>query len=60
LQQASSNLIHTPNWLGQREAVTAMRPLRALTDPNFEKRHGLPPGIDLNAVPRITLTKSIG
>jgi len=51
LQQASSNLIRTPGWQGQREAVPATRPLRALTDPHFEQRYGLPPGTDLNAEP---------
>ena len=54
LQQASTNLNHTPGWQGQREAVPATRPLRALTDPNFEQRFGLPPNIDLNTDPAPT------
>jgi hypothetical protein len=51
LQQASTNLNRTPGWQGRREAVPATRPLRALTDPNFERRHGLPRDIDLNSDP---------
>jgi len=49
LQQAATNLIHTPGWEGQREAVPANRPLRALNYPGFEKRFGLPPNTDLDA-----------
>lgn len=51
LQFASANLIRTPNWHGQREAVPERRPLRALTDPGFERRHGLPKDVDLSADP---------
>ena len=49
LQQASSNLTKTPNWQGQREAVPEHRPLRAINDPGFERRHGLPNDADLDA-----------
>ncbi len=51
LQQASTNLNNTPRWEGQREAVPSGRPLRALNDPNFEKRFGLPNNLDLDADP---------
>jgi hypothetical protein len=51
LQQASTNLNQTPGWQGKREAVPSSRPLRALNDPHFENRYGLPRDIDLNADP---------
>jgi hypothetical protein len=51
LQQASNNLNQTARWQGEREAVGERRPLRALNDPNFERRFGLPGSIDLNADP---------
>ncbi len=51
LQQASTNLNQTPRWQGEREAVGERRPLRALNDPSFERRFGLPPNADLDADP---------
>jgi hypothetical protein len=51
LQQASTNLNQTPRWQGERKAVENSRPLRALSDPDFEKRFDLPADTDLNILP---------
>ncbi len=53
LQQASTNLNQTPRWQGERKAVETGRPLRALSDPDFEKRFDVPENIDLDADPAV-------
>jgi len=51
LQQAATNLNHTPGWQGRCQPAEPDQPLLALEFPDFEERYHLPEGADLEADP---------
>ena len=51
LQQAATNLSHTPGWEGRCQPVRADQPLLALEYPDFEEHYHLSPDVDLEADP---------
>ncbi len=53
LQQAATNLNHTPGWQGHCQPVEPNQPLLALEFPDFEERYHLPQGVDLNSDPEV-------
>jgi len=49
LQQASTNLLQTPDWKGSCQPVEPSKPLLALDFPSFEQQYQVPKGADLDA-----------
>jgi hypothetical protein len=55
LQQAATNLMHTPGWHGRCQPVEPDQPLLALEYPDFEERYHLTEDVDLEADPEAAL-----
>jgi hypothetical protein len=55
LQQAATNLNHTPEWQGRCQPVEPNEPMLALEFPDFEEQYHVPKGIDLEADPETAL-----
>ena len=58
LQQAATNLNHTPGWHGRCQPVEPNEPLLALEFPDFEEQYHVPEGIDLEADPETALQEA--
>ena len=60
LQQAATNLIHTPEWQGRCQQPESHQPLRALEFPAFEDQYQIPKGVDLEADPELAIEEAAG
>jgi hypothetical protein len=58
LQQASTNLLQTPDWRGHCQPVEPEQPLLALDFPGFAEQYQLPNGIDLDQEPEAALAEA--